>query len=149
MKKVTQVAYVQNVMIDLVMWPWPPPTRSTAPSLLHASPPSLDLYLLYYLHINNYLHRLAVQNSSSFLTAYILLSARLAVHQNNKRCTSCHLSTSGRLVIRLCISASGGSSLPSLPACSVLSWKCWPLSLQPKSSYFWTKIMFVSPHEPG
>ena len=55
-----------------------------------------------------------------------------------------HLSMSPRLVTRLCISASGGSSLPGLPARSVLSWKCWPLSLQPKFSYFWTKIMFAS-----
>ena len=57
-----------------------------------------------------------------------------------------HLSMSPRLVTRLCISASGGSSLPGLPARSVLSWKCWPLSLQPKLSYFWTKIMFGSLH---
>ena len=55
-----------------------------------------------------------------------------------------HMSMSPRLVTRLCISASGGSSLPGLPARSVLSWKCWPLSLQPKFSYFWTKIMFAS-----
>ena len=58
-----------------------------------------------------------------------------------------HLSMSPRLVTRLCISASGGSSLPGLPARSVLSWKCWPLSVQPKFSYFWTKIMFASLHE--
>ena len=53
-----------------------------------------------------------------------------------------HLSMSPRLVTRLCISASGRSSLPGIPARSVLSWKFWPLSLQP--NYFWTKIMFAS-----
>ena len=74
---------------------------------------------------------------------------RMRGHQNTCQCFEVsasfyHLSMSPRLVTRLCISASGGSSLPGLPARSVLSWKCWPLSLQPKFSYFWTKIMFAS-----
>ena len=71
---------------------------------------------------------------------------RMRGHQNTCQCFKVsasfdHLSMSSRLVTRLCISASGGSCLP---ARSVLSWKCWPLSLQPKFSYFWTKIMFAS-----
>ena len=71
---------------------------------------------------------------------------RMRGHQNTCQCFEVsasfdHLSMSPRLVTRLCISASGGSCLP---ARSVLSWKCWPLSLQPKFSYFWTKIMFAS-----
>ena len=76
---------------------------------------------------------------------------RMRGHQNTCQCFEVsasfdHLSMSPRLVTRLCISASGGSSLPGLPARSVLSWKCWPLSLQPKFSYFWTKIMFAFLH---
>ena len=51
---------------------------------------------------------------------------RMRGHQNTCQCFEVsasfdHLSMSPRLVTRLCISASGGSFLPGLPARSVLS----------------------------
>ena len=74
---------------------------------------------------------------------------RMRGHQNICQCFEVsasfdHLSMSPRLVTRLCISASGGSCLP---ARSVLSWKCWPLSLQPNSAISERKS--CSLHTPG